>query len=397
MNIVYERPQVEVMHSFDGRKDAWILSRPNIHNVEDTPIEEIESMDLPLLGARVYQLHLRTSILFRDLFLTLRPLPGAWARSLRINPLSADEVTLSVESYHPCADRMMVEEYFLLLEKGHTLDYSKSHLPMSVMTDYSVVVDDRTLVAFLRCMKDHFRALYNFYGDIILTAIGMTEERMMARNVSDIYDRYALSMEETNSYGQPVKYLGDQVFGSWVLPSNIMAQFVRQSYASVKNGLWNLLAAKPDTIPALACDHPIQVALYTNRQAFLRTAANRSCTVAKWDKRDDGWGPVTESVLKGMTPAEFLRFLPCHGCYDGCPFKGDLNARVSLEDVGMPCPIQCEDPRLVYKRLRRYGADSYTATMWQMLANSGLIADNPDNEHRKQYEENLRKAGLDDE
>lgn len=397
MRIIYSRPTVEIMNSFDGRKDAWILSRPNIHDVEKTTIEDIESMDLPLLGAKVYQLHLRTSILFRDIFLTLRPLPGAWARSLRINPINEEDVEISVESSHIYADRAMVEEYFALLKDGVTLDSAKSHLPMSVMTDYSVVIDDRTLVAFLRCMQDHFEALYHMYGPIFLKAIGMSHEELMARNVSDIYDRYALSQEEILYYDRPVQYLGDQVFGSWILPSNIMAQFIRQSYANVKNGLWNLMASNPDRIPALSCDQPIQVALYTNKHAFLRTAANRSCTVAKWDKRSDGWGPVTESILKGMTPIEFLRFLPCHGCYDGCPFKGDLQARVALEDVGLPCPIQCEDPRLVWKRLRIYGSDSYTATMWQMAANTGLIKDNPDNQYRQQYEKNLREAGVSDE
>lgn len=393
MRIVLVTPDIEVMNVFDGRKDAWVLSRPNIKDVENTGMDEIEGMDLPLLGAKIYQFHIRSSMLFRDILLSIRPLPGAWARSMRINPMDEDNVEVSTESYYQMEQtKGMLNEYFNLLEQGYTLDYAKAFLPTSVITDYSVCIDDRTLVAFLRMLEEHMYPLYQCYGPKFLSVIGMDEEQFHARKVSDIFYRYALSENEYNEENG-VDNIGDMIYGRWTVPYNIMAQFIRMSYANVKNGLWNIVALY-NHIPVLQSNSRVMVAVYTNVGAFDRTVANRSCWVAKWSRNDDGWGPITESFLKRMTPEEFKKHLPCHGCYNGCPFQGDLKARVNLEDVGMPCPLQVEDPSLVYKFIKRYNADSYTATMWQMMANLKMIPDNPNNKIRKEYEENLEVYGV---
>lgn len=407
MKTKYIDPQVKLIKMLDCKKEAWLFSRPNV-DPKTFDISELENSDLPVNGFAQYVFQIKGSLLIRDLIFTLRPIQP-WARSNRPIPLTPKTIGISSEyKVKDDADiQSMYDEVYTQIKNGVPQDYVKNQLPMATSTDFTISIDDRTLVAFLKMLREHNYDLYKVYGLKFLDAIGKTEDYILKRPVKDIYDRVALVGSECTSE-TGVQYVGEYMYGKFTMTSNLMSQFIRQHYSVVKNGLYNYIDQQPlHKLRLLKCDHIVDVALYSTKSAFDKVCSVRSCWFAQWDKESlSSWSSVIGPAISKMTPEEFIKILPCQGkgkCQCGVyeDMKPRINAgkyiikedgtKQSLGDVNLPCPFLLEDPSLIPLRKSKNKSDSSIMKMWENI--SAYVPNNPDNKDRQTYLDNIIKYG----
>lgn len=386
MEMKFREPKVEFINGYNEKLYAWQQAKPHLHHTE-SELTKVERMDIPVNCFASYVFHVTSSILFRDIFFTLRPL-HIWARSFRDIPFNAQEIFVSKEYegmdneyYNKCFESMFND-----LANGVPQDHVKKGLPMATSTEYTVSIDDRTLIAFLTMLKIHNKDLYEVYGKLFLDAIGKDEDYLVARGSADIFYKYALTDNEYGKFG--VTTALDMVAGSYELSNNLMAQFLRQHYSKVKNGLLNQIdGCSLKDLAYVGCDDMTQCVVYADKPSFDRLVSIRSCAFAQYDKEDKtSWSSVIGPYVETMTPEEFLNVLPCQGKICKCACALDMKSRTNNIDVNPPCPILHEDPSLVKYREEVIKSDSKVHKAWVKLAESGLINDNPENEDRLTWE-----------
>lgn len=392
MKVNFRDPEVKLLGSYDERIKAWQISRPYLDE-KDINLHDIESMDLAVAGAASYSLYFRSSILFRDILFTLRPAIGVWARSQRTVPFDEDNLFISGE-YKGVDDDYLVgaiQEVYKCLDNGMPQDYAKKKLPMATSTEFSISMDDRSLVAFLKMLKIHNEDLYNAYGKRILAAIGKDDSYVDNRNCRDIFDKLKVSDSEYDAVGTTRECL-EMFIGSFKQSNNLMAQFIRQHYSTVKNELYNKIDRKPITEwYKEMCDDESVVVLYADKESFRKVLSVRSCWFGQWDKEDNSsWSSVIGPYDENLSDSEFLALLPCKGNCKNCGIYKDMEARISCTEVNPPCPVLLQKPSIVDARGKKYESDSRVFKKWESLVKSGMIKDNPNNEDRVKYEEALK-------
>lgn len=391
-NTKFKNPEVKVLDSFDKRIDAWKISRPYLEDHEIN-LSDLERMDLAVSGACSYELYFRSSIFFRDLLFTIRPAVGVWARSQRTIPFDTDNLFLSGE-YEGIDDKYLQDKMryvYKLLEDGVPQDYAKKKLPMACSTEFSINMDDRTLVAFLKTLKLHCKELYDVYGKLILDAIGKDDSYVDNRNCKDIFDKLKVSNSEYEAVGTTSTYM-EMFMGSFRMSANLMSQFIRQHYSTVKNELYNFVDGKGiKDIYKLLCDDEVVTVLYADKKSFEKVISIRSCWFAQFDKEDIGsWSTIIGPYVDKLSASEFLSILPCKGNCKRCGIYKDMEARRDCVEVNFLCPILCQRPDLVVKRGIKYKSDSVVFDKWMELYNNGYILDNPDNKDRIIYEKAIQ-------
>lgn len=373
----YADPEVKLLHSFDGRLDAWRISRPYL-NPEDINLEDITSMDLEVAGAAVYHFYIKSSIFFRDLLFTVRNgIGGIWARSNRTIPYNEDNLFLSSEyKEHDEYLQDCMNEVYATLYEGQPQDYAKKLLPMATSTEYSLYMDDRTLVTFLKTLKSVNINLYNVYGKLFLEAIGRDDSYVENRNCKSIYDSLAISdteylMLETHDNAH---HVGTMYIGIYEISANLMSQFIRQHYSKVHNELWNY--AKRDhqsnlsNIYKLRCNDDVVVSLYAEESAFNKVISVRSCEFAQWDKEDNSsWSSIIGGFVESMATSTFMYNLPCKGNCNKCGILKDMMERINCVEVNMPCSILTENPELLVIRSYKYESDSKIYKKYERMIN----------------------------
>lgn len=387
----YKDPEVKLVNMFDERINAWKISRPYLKD-DEINLSDIERMDLAVSGACSYELYFRSSIFFRDLLFSIRPAVGVWARSQRTIPFDTDNMFLSGE-YEGICDEYLQEKMRLVYEdlaNGVPQDYAKKKLPMACSTEYSINMDDRTLVAFLKMLRIHCPSLYNVYGLKILNAIGRDDSYVVNRNCKDIFDKLKVSKSEYDAVGTTETHM-EMFMGSFRQSANLASQFIRQHYSTVKNELYNIMDGRNIAdFSHLLCNDEIVVVLYADKKSFEKVISVRSCFFGQWDMEDNSsWSSVIGTVVKDMSPQEFISMLPCKGHCDKCGIYKDMEARIKCQEVNPVCPILAEKPSIVKARGKKYNSNSIIYNKWVELVDNGLISDNPFNKDRKLYEESL--------
>lgn len=391
MKVKFKDPEVRLLGSYDKRIEAWKISRPYLKD-DEINLQDLEKMDLAVSGAASYSLYFRSSILFRDLLFTLRPAVGVWARSQRTVPFDEDNLFLSGE-YEGVDDDYLInsiQEVYKCLDNGMPQDYAKKKLPMATSTEYSLSMDDRTLVTFLKVLKLHCKDLYDTYGKKILSAIGHDDSYIDNRNCKDIFDKLKVSESEYSAVGTTQECL-EMFIGSFRQSNNLMAQFIRQHYSTVKNELYNKIDGKSlKDFSREMCDDESVVVLYADKESFKKVLSVRSCWFGQWDQENNSsWSSVVGPYVKDMKPSEFLALLPCKGNCNNCSIYKDMVARRDCIEVNPPCPILTQKPSLVNARGIKYNSDSTIYSKWVDLVSNGMIKDNKENRDRVLYEEAL--------
>ena len=381
-------PKVELIDKCDGRLEAWKISRPYL---EDAKLEDITSMDLMVNAIAGYILHIRSSILMRDLLFTLRPAP-AWAQSNRVIPFTEQTVNFSSEYRHFNDDYLeQAKEYILEQINYKPQDEVKKHLPMAFSTEYTIFLDDRTLVTFLYSLRFHNLELYEAYAPLFLEAIGQDESYILNRRTKDLWPHYALTNEEYRAELGTKSYLDSVVIVTEV-SANLMAQVIRTSNNKYHNELFNLVNNSTlSQLTSLKCSDPLRVVIYSNEPTWSKVRGVRSCWCAQWDQPDNSsWEHIIGHDVADLTPAEFLACLPCRGNHNNCSLYEDLLGRRDCVDHNIYCPILAEMPSLVDKRKQKYNSQGTLIEHWEQLVAEGMIKDNPDNEDRKIYEQAIQ-------
>jgi len=392
--VKYKSPSIVVMDSYDEKMSAWKISKPQLLHDDEKIKEKVESMDLPLNGLASYVFHINSSIMFRDLIFTLRP-AAMWAKSNRISNIDYDNMFISGEYDIDVRDRNIdieqLSEVIDSIANGEEQELAKKMLPMSCNTEFVISIDDRTLVAFLKTLMTHSIDVYNIYGKLFLSALGVDSSYIKNRHCGDIFDKLSISKLEFDSVNK-VEFALDSIASVHKVSSNLMAQFIRQHYSTVKNQLFNIV--KDTSIYDLysTCNEDIIVAMYANRKSFDRTISVRTCWFAQFDDDDNSsWSYILSPFIIDKTPSEFASILPCRGDGKNCKIREDMMAKIELRDNLYPCPILIEDPALVKKRKLRYSSNSIVSKKWADMVISGEISNNVNNDLRVEYESNLLK------
>lgn len=392
MRTNYKDPEVKLINMFDERINAWKISRPYLKD-DEINLSDIERMDLAVSGACSYELYFRSSIFFRDILFSVRPAIGVWARSQRTIPFDTDNLFLSSE-YEHINDEYLQDKMSLVYEdlaNGVPQDYAKKKLPMACSTEYSINMDDRTLVAFLKMLRIHCKSLYDIYGLRILDAIGRDDSYVVNRNCRDIFDKLKVSKSEYDAVGTTETHM-EMFMGSFRQSANLASQFIRQHYSTVKNELYNIMDGKSIAdFSHLLCNNEIVVVLYADKKSFEKVSSVRSCWFGQWDKEDNSsWSSVIGTVVKDMSSEDFINLLPCKGDCNSCGIYKDMEARICAIECNPPCPILLQKPSLIPKRKLKYGSDSVVFSKWETLYNDKVIEDNPSNKDRLRYEKALQ-------
>lgn len=390
----YMVPEVKLLNMFDERKRSWNISRPYL-NPEDIKLEDLESMDLAVSAACVYFFYVKSSILFRDLLFTIRPLQP-WARSNRTIPFDTDNLFLSVESreYDETLQRRM-DFIYKALEEGHPQDYVKDYLPMACQTEFTFYMDDRELVVFLKTLRETNTHLFNVYGKRFLEAIGRDETYLDKRRCKTIKGSLQFSKADKDNLDKPAVNVGDMYYFTRTMTASLMAQFIRIHFATIHNSLWNIVdenlpGYSESNMQTMLCNDHVNVAIYINREAYDKILGVRSCWFAKMDKDSlSSWSTVIGGDVKAMTLPEFVAHLPCKGNGKNCGILKDMMERVNCKEVNLPCPLLCQCKDLVDIRKEKYGSNSSIMEKWGQIK----IRNNPENPYFQTYIKCLKELG----
>lgn len=373
---------VRLLGKMDYRREAWKTSRP-MFSEENLNFEKVEEMDLSLNSMAVYTLEMRTSVFFRDLLFSIRPLE-AWALSTRSMPVSLDTIRLASEFEDRPDEYAKIEKMFELLDAGHSRDQARDVLPLSASTTYTLTIDHRVLIAFCKTIHMLNRDLWHEYCASMLAQCEVSWDTYTKSTVGEAYDYYRIHSSELcdGSYNA-----GNMRVGHFKMKMALASQFLRQHYSKIKIGLWDMVREyyEQDFSQATKVD----VAFYIDSTSYHRLMAMRSHWVIDWSP--DMWGDIVGDYIKFMSAEDFWNFTPAGGGKTD-PYWADCYNRVLLEDPGVPCPIMTEWRGALEHRREEIG-DNPILDMYERMFDSGIILDNPDNEHRKLFFANVEKHG----
>lgn len=390
--IKFIEPFVNKITESDTTRDAWIISRPHLDH-SNLDMKSIIKMDLPVSGFRSYVFHIRSSILFRDLLFTLRPIIP-WAKSNRTTPLNDDNMFISGEFENTVKVPEIIndlQEVFDDLKKGIPQDYAKKKLPMACSTEFCISIDDRTLITWLKTLKESLPDVYQVYGRLFLDAIGEDDSYISDRYTNSIFDKLSITDYDKELEVGEAKRIADIFVGRYRVTCNLMAQFIRQHYSTIKNGLYNKVANGNYLNQNIRCNDEVDVVIYAQYESFKKVIGVRSCWFAQMDKEDNSsWSSIIGPIVEKMTDKEFLSTLPCKCNHLNCKIKGDMLPRVQMKEVNLPCPILLQKRDLIDSRFTKYDSNSRVMIKWKEIKDN--IPEDTENELRLEYENNIRKG-----
>jgi len=392
-DLKFKPVSVELLGKMDYIKKAWEISRPHL-NPDEVDFKAVIEQDLPVNGFAYYYFKMSGSILFRDLLYTVRPI-NSWSCSNRTAKLSPENVFISGEYDNPLHysefDRLAVEQVFIDLENGVAQDKAKLNFPLSFSYTFLLGIDYRTLMSFLKTLRETNPFLFKEYGLLMMLAAGIEMWQLELNSVKSFYEEYALTDDEFHSVGKNFQIL-DMFSGVEEVIFGLHSQFIRKNYSSIKSSLWNLISDFKDNIinVNLQSTSRVTVAYYFKGRQFRKLLSVRSCFFS--DMNENMWGQIIGSVAKDMDTDTFIEQLPCHGDHDKCVYFEDIYSRVKLKEVNHPCPILIEDTSMIDKRIIKQG-ENRILNKYKECVVDRLINDNPNNKYRREYEDNIKKLG----
>lgn len=364
------KPYVKKLGSMDYRTEAWKTSRPGF-DFSKFQLSDVGYMDISLNSMKVYTLEIRSSIYFRDLLFSMRPI-HPWAQSLRSRPMEEKNLIVSSEYGYNEKQQTAIKKASRMLADGVPQDLVREVLPMALSTVYTVTIDLRTLIGFLNMISE-IKFLSDNYLYVFLEALDDIDEYLL-NQIRSFKDFYLLNQPE---YKIRTEWAGSMIFGSYIMKSALMSQFIRKHNSLVKTDLWNLAYINAHDFYQ---SDKFQVAFYIDGHQYESMIKLRSHWFSDWSY--DMWGYIVGDYIKNMSAEDFWNFIP-NGAGKPDPYFGDTISRVTGEENSIPCPIMCEAPYLIDKRLEELGDNP---VIQKYLEIKSFIPDNPDNEYRKMYE-----------
>lgn len=388
-----------------GMKEAWITSKPTLTYKDDADLQgyldNVINNDLPLTGFHNFTFKIGSSILFRDLVLTLRPIQ-VWATSSRIVKLE----NLGMEADYPISKKAQ-EDYERVVKaqaKGEALDVSKRYCPLQQYTEFCCVLDLRTLVVFCKTVKECDEELFHSHCVPMLEAVGFSEERMELIKSKGIYDKLSIPQKKVATIDECVGLRYQETDLSYELGVKVAfalgAQFIRQHYARVRSSCWNELKeiGYRKMLERYNSSDEFYYVSVGEKEQWQQVCSRRTCFVAQFDWKDPfGWDFIIGKWVDKMTPFEFANNLPCKGCGKNCNIFNETKLRLFTKradrerwtnnppDENPPCPLLIEDPSMIDERKRMYHSNSSIFEMWEYFVKK-FVPNNPNNLARLFYE-----------
>jgi hypothetical protein len=385
----------ELIEKSGSVERSWNFARHYLNDNQDTL--DVISMNLPVNSFETFEFHVESSIMFRDLIFTVRPIT-AWAVSNRVidfNELHLDEQEVSLLGTR---EKLQVQLQTCInrVNAGEKKDYVKENLPLMTATKYSIKIDLRTLLSFLYTLQLHSPKYFDIVYNNLIKYKELSEildiDNFNKFRKADMYQKLSLNSDEMKlaKEGKSLS-MGSMHLVSGTSSANIMAQFIRQHGSIIKNGLWNLFVGTPDKLMNSDSTIIIPVLGYIEDSAFRNLLSTRTCYFAQMDKAGPtSWDCILSGFLKNISPEKFLELLPCHGDCNKCKIRNEMIPRVDGRDSNTPCPILIENPMTISKRIEEYNSNSSVMDMWKSLMYNNLIRYNNGNELNIQYLKLLR-------
>lgn len=392
-----------------GMREAWLTSKPTLtyKNEEELQgyLDGVIKNDLPLSGFNMFCLKIGSSLLFRDLLFTMRPLQ-VWALSSRITKLEK----LGVESDYVVHQETIdnYEKVVKMQDNGESLDLSKRWCPLQQYTEYCVVIDLRTLLTFCKTVYYCDISLFNSHCIPTLVACNIKEELFFDSSCKSIYDKLSIpGVIQGNIDAKGGVYYREGMLNYELgvkVAQCLGAQFQRQHFAKMRTSLWNEVRAfgyanvlkknAHDQFYYLSCGEISQ---------WKTVVSRRVCWEAQFCVKDDGercsWNFILQGFVKDLNIRDFASLLPCKCNGRKCTIFDEGKLRLlsnrsdwnkwsdNKPDENPICPIMCQTPEYSMKKRREmYKSEGTVWEKWKELVEQGYIEENPDNKARQFYE-----------
>lgn len=367
-------PYVKLISKMDCRESAWKTSRPSVKG-DDVSLDALTDMDMSLNSMLMYTLEIRSSSFFRDLVFSTRPI-APWSMSVRNLPINSDTLKISAEVVDDKYGQMCIDNMIEGVASGMTRDQTRDRLPLSLSGAYTFVIDHRALMSFCKTVENLSPFLFNIYC-IPMLSVCEAFDSYVRTTVKSAEAFYIISDNEKIN---GTKRIGNLILGHYKVKMALASQILRQHSAKVKIGLWNII----DTYPEEKYNQStlMDVVFYADINSHNKLMSMRCHWAINFG--DDMWGGIVGDYVKDMSAQEFWEFLP-NGNGKKDPFFADVYTRIINDDAGIPCPIMCEWPALVWMREEEVGEYNIVLSKYKQLVHEGFIKDNPDNEHRVKY------------
>ena len=366
-------PYVKLLGKMDHREEAWKTSRPG---TKEADFDMIDRIDTSLTSMCLYTFEMRSSLWFRDLIFSLRPL-GAWAASSRSIPLNRE--TLCLSSEYGDMGQAGIEKFFELVEDGVSRDKARDVLPLTASTTYTFTIDHRVLISFCKTIEEINPHLFTGYCIPMLQVAGIDSTEYHGSLVKSSIEYHRIDQEEMIN-GSVTS--GNMIHGHYKVKLALASQLLRQHYSKIKIGLWNITYDYFEI--DLRQSDIMDVVYYVDINSYHRLMQMRSNWLV--DHSLDMWGKIVGDYINGMDAKDFWNFIPAGSGID--PGYADNLNRINLTDVGLPCPIMTECRSILDDRRAEIG-DNPITDMYELLFQKGFVKDNPDNLHRIKYFNNL--------
>ena len=404
-------PEVEVLSVTDNVLPAWLLSKPNIkYNSDEEALSEVNKLitsNLPISGFKVYCLSIYSSIYFRDLLFCM-PHVVPWSQSTRNLEMGSPIYQISEEvegMYFASRHKTKLKECRLRSGYGEALDKVKLDLPCTTMMAYSLFIDRRTLLTFVKTLEYLDEFLFDKYGKLLLEAVGITIDEYYNTKVAHIYDKlkitdHQLRLFENKDRGSEVEFLDEYALHTVKLNFATAAQFIRQHFSQRMFYEFNRIKE----LGYRNClDHDLNdrtiVSTMGEKSAFMRTISRRLCWFAYWDKSDvDSWNTILDDFVAGISKKGFEDLLPCKGCSDKCDIFEEFKLRAKkLGDPNLKDGLTAADRNEICPILRSKLCPSRSVTE---IFNSRKEAQGSNSEvftyWRAFYDPEFRSSSMDD-
>lgn len=397
MNIPVVKPKVQIIAEFDAVKKSWIISRPHLMS-EDLSLHEIDDIDLPVHGMAVYALHITGSLAMRELCFMLRPQTGAWAISNRTIDLLLSHMQISEEV--PKTERLAtgsrMREFLAEKAKGVSQDSCKDLLPYGFVTDFTFVVDKRTLANVVKNMKKGFPFLYEYYGKQLNELIPGLET---LAGGGWILDNLNLQDSDRSQLETGPYKMGRMNLVGGKIQGVLLAQFIRKIYDNVYCDI--ITDIKDGSIYSKPQNQEYTAALYVTDASLAKMQSTRTCAFAMFDKEDNSsWSSVLGKNVKNLTTIEFRDQLPCGGCASKCSYRKEQLPRLiagnnvdygSQGEVNPPCAIQTGIKGTHFVRGLKFQSKSIVYDKWTEMLNEMKLEITEDG---KEYLKNVETYGF---
>lgn len=349
------KPFIRALEEMDVRGKAWKISRPNIYKEnEDVGVKDYEYTDLSCNSLKVVALHIRSSLAFRELLSSIRP-HFMWAQTSRVN--SIEEMELS-----PLASEQAISYMKEAKESIEGQDRRRLLLPMATLTEYTIALDFRTWISFLKTLKEFYPVYWKSYGKEILvriTGIGSKQD-LTEWPYGQIYTKNDKEnfRSKFNSLTDFTQSIPTGIFLSIRnLTLALRSQVARHIRLSIEDELW-LGSYDEIGLEELRLTDQVKAWIYIPSKIFIPLIQHRSCWIAQFEI----WEPLIELISSAY---EFKETIPCNGTYQNCPFRKDNEARIEGKDPNTPCPLSIPMGENSINIRRRMSGNSKTLERWE--------------------------------